>query len=155
MTTFKSLNFKLVIIDQLLERGHFTEQIKALKGKYWDGNNFDFEPIPEILIYFKQLEIPENLLGEITSITFDGGLSIYQIVIPNWDGEDDQFDVDSLEDVTLLPNLESLLEISMLTATDISPLLKLKNLKKVDWYAIKKDEDKTEQLRQAGVAVAS
>ncbi len=153
MATFKSLNFKLVVIDHLLDQGHFVEQVESLKDKYWDDNNFDFEPIPEILAYFEQMEIPESLLHEITSLTFDGGLSIYQIVIPNWDGEDDQFDVDSLEDITLLPNLESLLEISMLTATDISPLLNLKKLKKVDWYAIKKDEDKANQLRQAGVEV--
>ncbi len=38
----------------------------------------------------------------------DGGDEVYHQVIPFWDGEDDAFDVHSVEDVNYLPNLKKM-----------------------------------------------
>ena len=152
---FEHLNFKLVVLNQLIDKGHFKEELKELKDKYWDSDNYEYEPIPQINDFCKNVVLTEELLAEITFIEFDGGLDIYHDLIPNWDGEDEQFDVDSLADVTKLPNLESISEISMLTATDIEPLLQLKNLKEVSWYALSKDEVNASRLRENGVVVTA
>jgi len=36
----------------------------------------------------------------------EGGLEGYQHLIPWWDGENDAFDIQSVDDAALLPNLE-------------------------------------------------
>ncbi|MGC5410394.1 DUF6892 domain-containing protein, partial [Streptomyces sp. DT225] len=45
------------------------------------------------------------LLATVETLLLDGGLEVYQECAPVWDGEDDLFDVGSLEDLDLLPNL--------------------------------------------------
>jgi hypothetical protein len=47
-------------------------------------------------------------------LTLDGGHQVYAECAPVWDGEDDLFDVRSLEDLDLLPNLKIVSCVSML-----------------------------------------
>ena len=48
-----------------------------------------------------------DLLIDIKEMKPDGGDEIYGQLIPFWDGEDDQFDVESVEDIKHLPNLKA------------------------------------------------
>ncbi|MFJ1758915.1 DUF6892 domain-containing protein [Amycolatopsis sp. NPDC088138] len=54
---------------------------------------------------FEALEIGAELLASVEQLSMDGGLQVYQECSPIWDGEDDLYDVTSLDDLALLPNL--------------------------------------------------
>jgi len=72
----------------------------AVKGGY--------EPIPEVVEYFKALEIDKNLAEQVTEIYQDGGNEIYMNVTPQWDGEDDIFNIQSFEDLKHFPYLKKM-----------------------------------------------
>jgi len=130
MSDFKSFNFKLAVINELLKVGHFKKEIDQLKSKYWSSDNEDDTPIAEILNFFKELKLSNKVLQEVRSLKIDVGNEIYTLLIPNWDGELELFDIDTIEDVVLLPNLEEYLELSMANVKNHNILLELKLLKK-------------------------
>lgn len=149
--SFKSLQFKLAVINELLEFGFFQEELAALRTQYWSEDNWEHQPIPEILDFFENLEISEEQLAGIKSICFDGGNDIYFHLVPNWDGEDDYFNIDSIEDAVKLPNLETYLEISMVFVKDHSPLLELPHLKKA--YFVSDEPELKEKLMAKGISL--
>lgn len=130
MSDFKSFNFKLVVIDELLKTGNFKKELAQLKSKYWSSSYEDDTPIAEILNFFQELIIPSKLLKDIRALKIDAGNEIYTLLIPNWDGELELFDIDTIEDIVLLPNLEEYLELSMANVKNHNILLELKLLKK-------------------------
>ncbi len=111
---FKDFNFKLAVIERLMyEQGVLTprfdvyEFVKAYTERQIDIEEEGYEIIPEVRAYFEQLEIPAELLPSIEAINQDGGDHIYGELCPFWDGEDDIFNIQSVEDAALLPNLKS------------------------------------------------
>ncbi|XKK39694.1 hypothetical protein HFP72_02035 [Nocardiopsis sp. ARC36] len=65
----------------------------------------EFQVLDEARAYFEALEIGAEQLATVDSVLFDGGLRVFMECAPVWDGEDDLFDVRSLEDLDLVPNL--------------------------------------------------
>ncbi|WP_440122143.1 DUF6892 domain-containing protein [Tenacibaculum sp. Ill] len=116
---FKELNFKLAIINELmyvqevlqpkLEVYEFIEKQRNLTSSeaYDIIEEEGYEIIPEVLQYFKNLEITSEMVENIEELHMDGGDEIYGQIIPFWDGEDDVFSVNSAVDAKLLPNLKS------------------------------------------------
>jgi hypothetical protein len=117
MTTFRDFNFKLLVIEKLMytdesltpafsinalmqERG-----IPDVQGYVYD-NDLAFTVLEESRRYFEALEISDELLATVDSLLIDGGNQVYYECSPVWDGEDDLFDVHSLDDLALLPNLK-------------------------------------------------
>ena len=68
------------------------------------------EPIKEVLEWFENYQIPASLADEVEEIYMDGGNDIYLQIMPNWDGEDDFYDVNqlSLEEVSQFKNLKNM-----------------------------------------------
>lgn len=64
-----------------------------------------YEIIPGARKFFEDLKIPRELLAHVDEIIQDGGNKIHHQLVPFWDGEDDTFNIESTEDVVLLPNL--------------------------------------------------
>ncbi len=149
MIEFKSINFKLIVLNELRTLGYFKSDFDNLLNTYWDEKNFTYEPIKEIFDFCKNVTLTQKLLNEIKSLEFDGGNEIYQDIIPNWDGEDTQFDIDTIEDVIHLKNLESFRVASMSSTKDFSPLLKLKKIKKV--FCLDFDEDFIKLLHKKNI----
>ncbi|MFS2172267.1 DUF6892 domain-containing protein [Priestia megaterium] len=113
---FKDFNFKLVVIEALLDQKPlFLEELTDLKDKY--TNNFEWYsgpgPIVEIKDYLEALTLEMSDLEKIESLCFDGGNEIYHILKPDWDGEDSLFDVLSVEGFQNLKNLKTVDYISM------------------------------------------
>lgn len=116
---FKELNFKLTVINELmyiqevlqpkLEVYDFIEKQRNLTSSeaYDIIEEEGYEIIPEVLQYFKNLEITSEMVENIEELHMDGGDEIYGQIIPFWDGEDDVFSVNSAVDAKLLPNLKS------------------------------------------------
>ena len=112
---FQDINFKLCVIQELMYNENLIEPefdiydfVETYQGRDIDIDAEGYDIIPEALIYFKNLEIPEELLATITEIYQDGGDDIYMNICPFWDGEDERFNIRSAEDVALLPNLEKM-----------------------------------------------
>ena len=116
---FDNINFKLTIIQVLMY------DLEVLKPVF---NIFDFaeeaselnidtesmEIIQPALDYMINLPIPKKYAEQVQEIDMDGGNEIYMNLIPQWDGEDDSFDLNevSLKELQQFPNLKQATIIS-------------------------------------------
>lgn len=121
---FKDFNFKLVVIEALLDKEPlFLKELTDLKDKY--TNIFDWYsgegPIDEIREYLEELTLVISDLDQIEYLCFDGGNEIYHILKPDWDGEDSLFDVASIEGFQNLKNLKTVDYISMCSPKVLEP----------------------------------
>lgn len=112
MLNFENITFKLAIIQVLMY------DLEVLKPVF---NIFDFaeesselnidtesmEIIQPALDYMIDLPIPKKYAEQVQEIDMDGGNEIYMNLIPQWDGEDDSFDLNevSLKELQQFPNL--------------------------------------------------
>lgn len=128
MTAFRDFNFKLLVVEQLmywdktltpefsLEEHMRARGIEDLNA-YVEENGLEYTVLDEARAYFEDLEIPAELLATVEELTFDGGHQVFMECAPVWDGEDDLFDVRSLDDLDLLPNLKLFTDARSLTLT--------------------------------------
>ena len=116
---FDNINFKLTIIQVLMY------DLEVLKPVF---NIFDFseesselnidtesmEIIQPALEYMMNLPIPKKYAEQVQEIYMDGGNEIYLNLIPQWDGEDDSFDLNevSRKELQQFPNLKQATIIS-------------------------------------------
>ena len=116
---FDNINFKLAIIQVLMY------DLEVLKPVF---NIFDYseetselnidtesmEIIQPALDYMINLTIPKKYAEQVQEIDMDGGNEIYMNLIPQWDGEDDSFDLNevSLKELQQFPNLKQATIIS-------------------------------------------
>lgn len=123
---FKDFNFKLAVINELLDKHpSFEEELETLKSEYCNSYEWysdEPEPIPELLEYFSQLQLTNQDLDKITEICFDGGNEIYFILQPDWDGESAVFDFDDISGIENLKNLKTITYISMCQEEILTPL---------------------------------
>lgn len=116
---FKDLGFKLLVVDQLMYvdetlRPKFdlaeVLQREGITGDLWnwahDNGHYD-RIVPQAREYFESLVIDGELLATVVEVEIEGGADIYFQCSPTWDGEGDVFDVASLADLALVPNLRS------------------------------------------------
>jgi len=110
---FKDLNVKLLVVQALMyeqetltPRFDLDEFVRAYTGREIMVKKEGYELIPEALAYFEALVIPPRLLAQVEELSFDPSAEIYSQVFPYWDGECDTFDVASVTDIGLLPNLK-------------------------------------------------
>lgn len=117
MAVFRDFNFKLLVIEKLMywdltltpvfsiEERMEARGITDLQSHVFD-NDLAFTVLDESRIFFGELEISQELLASVDTLVVDGGHQVYYECSPVWDGEDDLFDVHSLDDLALLPNLK-------------------------------------------------
>lgn len=104
------INFKLMVIQKLM----YEDEVLLPKFDVWayakqhkiDIESVGYDIILEALNYFKNLEIPMDLLIDIEELLTDGGDEIYSQIIPFWDGECETFSVSSLEDLGYVSRLK-------------------------------------------------
>lgn len=127
---FTDFNFKLAIIEELMYNKELLkpkfnvyefEEIKKIDG--FSATEGGYEPIPEVVEYFKALEIDKKFSEQVNEIYQDGGNQIYMNIAPQWDGEDDVFNIQSFEDIKHFPNLKKM----TLFETDIKIIEELKS----------------------------
>ena len=69
----------------------------------FDPNVIGHEMIPSVRDWFSELPIPARLAERVETLMLDGGNDIYLQLIPQWDGEDDSFVIESLREEDLAP----------------------------------------------------
>ncbi|WP_290060717.1 DUF6892 domain-containing protein [Amycolatopsis solani] len=114
---FQDFNFKLVVVEKLM----YDDEVLAPPFRIADvlpsddpwqyayDRGLAYQVLPEARAYFSALEIAPALLATVDELVMDGGLRVYQECAPVWDGEDALFDIGSLADLALLPNLRRVL----------------------------------------------
>ncbi|MEP7120575.1 MAG: hypothetical protein ABJE95_06690 [Byssovorax sp.] len=128
---FKSPGFRLTVINELLDLGHFADEFEAAQESADEVEDFEIDP--RVQRFVDRLALTEELLAQVVKIAPDGGDEIYAGLVPVWDGEDDRFDIDSLDDLRLLPNLERVSLYCMVSESlDLSPLRDAKGLTHVN-----------------------
>ena len=110
---FDTLNFKLAIIQVLMYDLHL---LKPEFDIYAFADHYEEEKIDtdsDIIIepamnFFKEMEIPKKLAPYVEMLYMDGGNDLYMNIIPQWDGEDDSFDLNeiTLAELQQFPNLK-------------------------------------------------
>lgn len=110
---FDNLNFKLAIIQVLMYDLEVLEpyfDIYDFAEQYRDEeiDTDSYEIIRPALNFFNKLPIPKELASKVEEIYMDGGNEIYMNIIPQWDGEDDCFDLNELssEELKQFPKLK-------------------------------------------------
>ena len=138
---FDNFNFKLCIIQELMyNKNVLLPKFDAYDfAEEYDKRKIDieeegYEPIKEIVDWFKKIEIPISLAAHIEEIIMDGGNEIYTQIIPFWDGEDDYFDIKEIteDEIKQFPNLK---KITLLPSENNKGIIK-----KLESYGIKADE---------------
>jgi hypothetical protein len=113
---FADLNFKLAVIQVLMyEKGLLTPKFDAwdfadsYTERKIDIEEEGYEPIEEIRQYFMDLKIDRKYAAEVTELDLDGGNEVYRQIWVFWDGEDEYYDVESLdlEELAQFPNLKT------------------------------------------------
>lgn len=111
-TRFKDFNFKLAVIEQLMYRKKLLQpafDVRTFVGpEKWakiDREKHSFRAVPGVKKYFRDLEISSDLLAQVEAID-QNYHTVYHQITPFWDGEGDEFNISSAEDVKLLPNLK-------------------------------------------------
>jgi hypothetical protein len=110
---FADFNFKLLVIEALMYQRKVLKpkfDVRAFAKDHVD-REIDVEKeghavIPEAKQYFQDLALTKTQLGKVTRLAIDGGAQVYLQIIPRWDGEDDTFDITSVDDAALLPKLK-------------------------------------------------
>ena len=79
-----------------------------------DIDTESMEIIQPALDHFEKLQIPKEYAQHVQEIYMDGGNEIYLNLIPQWDGEDDGFDLNeaSLKELQQFSNLKQATIIS-------------------------------------------
>ncbi|MFB7578847.1 DUF6892 domain-containing protein [Streptomyces hydrogenans] len=117
MAAFRDFNLKLVVIDVLMYRqdlltpafdldARMRERGIDIPAVYVLENDIDDEVLDESRTFFEELVIGDELLAGVDTLCFDAGQEIYRQCAPAWGGEDDLFDICTLDDLALLPNLK-------------------------------------------------
>ena len=110
---FDTLNFKLAIIQVLMYDLHLLKPEFDLYdfSEQYQGEKIDTDSdtiIEPALNFFKEMEIPKKLAPYVEMLYMDGGNDLYMNIIPQWDGEDDSFDLNeiTLAELQQFPNLK-------------------------------------------------
>lgn len=124
---FSEANFKLTVLSAAMEEGaldlgDYPEFLQAIEGPNYDYEERGYDPSTKALDYLTRYPLDPETLNELDTLVFDGGNEIYPYIWPFWGGESELFDIQTLTDLRLLPNLRTFEVISMLLGTDLSPL---------------------------------
>lgn len=134
---FQDTNFKLTVINALMEAGvldfgFYPDFLKQIEGPDYDYENDGYQLSPKAYRYFADYPLTAEQLAKVEYLSFDGGLAIYPFMFPFWDGESDDFDIRSIADMRHLPNLKTFEMISMQVNPDLAPLRQTPNVQRLD-----------------------
>ena len=116
---FDTLNFKLAIIQVLMYDLHLLKPEFDIYdfADHYEGEKIDTDSdiiIEPAMNFFKEMEIPKTFAPYVEMLYMDGGNDVYMNIIPQWDGEDDSFDLNeiTLEELQQFPNLKKAIIMS-------------------------------------------
>lgn len=110
---FENLNFKLAVIQVLMYDLNLLEPCFDIydfadEYKELEINTDSYTVIEPALNFFRELSIPRKFAQYVEKIDMDGGNEVYMNIIPQWDGEDECFDLNNITSLEIrqFPNLK-------------------------------------------------
>ena len=132
---FKNFNFKIAVMNELMYEKALL-QPKFDVFEYCEERGIDpyadFGALPQAKKWFKDYPVPANLAEQVSELYLDGGNEIYLQIAPDWDGEDELFDIKNIDAAELAP---------------------LKNLKKIETTGIGISKKARKTCADAGIEV--
>jgi hypothetical protein len=184
-------NLKLAILGQLMAQDiippfdldiFFEEHLGQVYDGYAEYNDY---PIPEVEAYLANMELNDDDVLQLDTISINTEDDVYRYIYPQWDGDGDYFAISSLEGIEICQNLTSLdmrgiasvdqpLDLTSLTqlpaferlvlngavVTDLEPLLHVPTLKtlSLSYTTIAHPEENLHiltMLKDQGIAVTT
>lgn len=125
-------NLKYAIIEELMEKNIFSFELEEFLELNPDVEYDEFEPCEEIERYFRELELNNLDLSQVTELKwYPGGPEVIEAICLEWDGEDDYFDIRSLDGIGICENITKISIEYLLAAKNLSPLTELKKLESI------------------------
>ena len=132
---FKNFNFKIAVMNELMYEKALL-QPKFDVFEYCEERGIDpyadFGALPQAKKWFKDYPVPADLAEQVSELYLDGGNEIYLQIAPDWDGEDDLFDIKNID------------------AAELTPFI---NLKKIETTGIGISKKARKTCADAGIAV--
>ena len=102
---FPDFNFKLVVISSILNKNpSFLSEYEDIL--YWETNGKKHGFITRgMREAFMNLLLSKKDLEKVTHLCLDRSNELFFKILPDWNGEDSVFDIESLKGIELLPNL--------------------------------------------------
>jgi hypothetical protein len=160
-TLFKDINLKFAVISCLNEFGLYIDEAEKIKLNLYGRNSFDKlsydDIVPEVNTYYKGLEIDKSDLEKVIQFNPSTSNTCYNLLVKEWSGEDDIFDIKSLDGIENLISMEIFNPYGLMNYNvDIKALLKCKNLKIVHQKFIPQTnsiKSVVEKLRIKGIEI--
>ena len=103
---FKNFNFKIAVMNELMYEKSLLEP-KFDVFEYCEERGIDpyadFGALPQAKKWFKDYPVPANFAEHVSELYLDGGNEIYLQIVPDWDGEDELFDIKNIDAAELAP----------------------------------------------------
>lgn len=154
---FEDLNLKIAVLSALMEDGHYAAEAERL-AELHGAATAPHLPIPEVMAFYRAIELRPALLSTVTRLCPDTSDSAYEHAMNDWDGDDDTFDITSLVGIERLTNLVTFAPVSLIAegGIDYGPLVRCERLVSVDMSFArpgKESETVAARLRGRGVVV--
>ena len=130
-------NLRYAILEKLRYMGLFQfdkdEFFKnVLKKKFNDNASYNYEPYEPVENHLKAVDLLSLPLDKIETISWClGDVDIIYDICNFWDGEDEYFNIDSLENIDICKNLKEIKFFGLWSVEDLSPLKNLSKLEKL------------------------
>jgi hypothetical protein len=130
---FADVNFKLAVLsaladDGVIDLGAPPQLAEHVLQRPFDIDREGYAPVPAVRDYLARYPLTPKMLGAIENFNLDGGSGIYHHIWHFWHGEDDTFDIRSLDGIEHCPNIRELGVASMVPSVDIRLLTPLRRL---------------------------
>ncbi|MEO1139641.1 MAG: hypothetical protein AAFW87_09305 [Pseudomonadota bacterium] len=139
---FTDQNFKLAVLDALMANGTLDLGDEAAFQAKLTNRRYDYERDgyalnQAFLSYLHLYPLTQTHLAAVEQLYFDGGLDIYAWIYPFWGGDTEDFDIHSMDDIALLPNLRVFEFSSMFGGSDLTPLATARKLEVIGLGLVK------------------
>jgi hypothetical protein len=136
MNAVSDINLKFAIVSCLNELGLYIDEADEIKMNAFDDPDFDElgydDIVPQVYDYYKNLQIKPEDIEKITTFDATASSECYNFLVKEWSGEDDIFDITSLNGIEQLSNLEIFKPFGLLEYdVNIEALLLCKKLKTI------------------------
>ncbi len=135
---FADPNLKLWALAALVADGHVDlgdpeELAMHVLARYVDLEHEGYEPIAAVRDYLVRYPLSPELLAKVEAIGGDAASDVYRCIWYHWGGEEDLFDVRSLDGIAACVNLRRLsLDMMVAQKLDLQPLAGLPRLEDIE-----------------------
>lgn len=114
MSMIKDQNMRFIILQKLWDTNDLVaNEINKIVDSNFKDLIFEepakyewYDKIPEVITALENIEILPEYLLEIEELDGSAEIEIFSLVMPNWDGEGDEFSLLTVQDIDLMPNLK-------------------------------------------------